>query len=87
MRTPLQIKSISYYINNICLFDDVSAILQQGQRIGIIGRNGSGKSTLLKLILKHINPMEGQIIWPKGLSVGYVPQLGGSSLEPLLSGG
>lgn len=41
--------------------DDVSFCVQQGERLGIIGRNGAGKSTLLKLITKVTRPTEGCI--------------------------
>jgi lipopolysaccharide transport system ATP-binding protein len=40
---------------------DVSFALQQGQRLGIIGRNGAGKSTLLKLLSRITEPTEGKI--------------------------
>ena len=41
--------------------DDVSFDVQQGERVGIIGRNGAGKSTLLKLISRITAPTSGTI--------------------------
>src|SRR5689334_6358621 len=35
--------------------------LEQGERLGIIGRNGAGKSTLLKLITGNVEPTEGEV--------------------------
>ena len=41
--------------------DDVSFEVQQGDRVGIIGRNGAGKSTLLKIISRISPPTKGRI--------------------------
>jgi lipopolysaccharide transport system ATP-binding protein len=40
---------------------DVNISIQQGDRIGIIGRNGAGKSTLLKILSRITEPTEGKI--------------------------
>lgn len=41
--------------------DDVSFNVQQGDRVGIIGRNGAGKSTLLKILSRIVAPSKGRI--------------------------
>ncbi len=45
-----------------------------GERLGIIGANGTGKTTLFKLILELEHPDQGQILRPKNLRLGYLPQ-------------
>lgn len=56
------------------LFRNFSAILQQGDRIGIIGQNGVGKTTLLNLIAGVIPPKEGNIEVGPTVKIGYFTQ-------------
>ncbi|MHB8353236.1 MAG: ATP-binding cassette domain-containing protein [Burkholderiales bacterium] len=61
------------------LLDDVEFIVDEADRVGLIGRNGGGKSTLLKVLVEETRLDDG-ILWKSpGLKVGYVPQ------EPLLN--
>ncbi|HHF08726.1 MAG TPA: ATP-binding cassette domain-containing protein, partial [Kosmotoga arenicorallina] len=43
------------------LFKNVNLQINQGDRIGLVGKNGTGKTTLLKLIAGELEPTEGQI--------------------------
>ncbi len=45
-----------------------------GQRIGILGANGQGKSTFIKTLVGQLEPLRGQKVEGKGLSVGYFAQ-------------
>jgi len=56
------------------LLDGVSLGVDEGMRIGIVGRNGSGKSTLLALLAGAAEPDGGRIARMSGLRVGYLPQ-------------
>lgn len=56
------------------LFEDCSAQVNQGDRIGLVGKNGAGKSTLLRLIAQTEKPTDGQIHRQKGLEVGFLTQ-------------
>ncbi len=56
------------------LFDDGSFVINQRERVGLIGRNGSGKSTLLKLILDEEHPDDGTISTPRGYRIGRLSQ-------------
>jgi ATPase subunit of ABC transporter with duplicated ATPase domains len=66
---------------NICLeminqviFDDVSFVFDQNQRIGLVGRNGSGKSTLLKVIAGKQQIDSGSVAIQKGKTIAYLSQ-------------
>jgi len=57
------------------IFKDLSFEVQEGTRIGIVGRNGGGKTTLLKLLANQETVDEGAIHWKKGLKIGYLAQI------------
>jgi ABC transport system ATP-binding/permease protein len=56
------------------LLDGVSLGVDEGMRIGVVGRNGAGKSTLLTLLAGVAEPDAGRIARMSGLRVGYLPQ-------------
>jgi len=56
------------------LFDDISAQVTSGNRIGLVGKNGAGKSTLLKLIAGKEKPTNGKIHREKGNTIGFLTQ-------------
>ena len=56
------------------IIKDIYLSFFYGAKIGVIGLNGSGKSTLLKIIAGLDPNYEGQVIWSKEHSIGYLPQ-------------
>jgi len=56
------------------IFDDVSFNVNQGEKIGLVGRNGHGKTTLLRMIVGDDHPDSGEIVIPKNYRTGYVTQ-------------
>lgn len=57
------------------LFEDVSFVVSRRERIALVGKNGAGKSTLLKLLAGIEEPTSGNISIPKGIRIGYLPQV------------
>src|SRR3989337_623593 len=56
------------------LFNKISFIITKNDRIGLVGKNGAGKSTLLKIIAKEQESDGGNVSYPNGFTVGYLPQ-------------
>lgn len=48
--------------------------INEGDRIGIVGRNGDGKSTLLEIVDRVVEPDAGAVTWRGGITVGYLGQ-------------
>lgn len=57
------------------LFEDASFVINDRERVCLVGRNGVGKSTLLKIIAGIMMPSEGSVVLPQGATVGYLPQV------------
>ncbi len=57
------------------IIQEVSAIINSGDRIGVIGENGAGKTTLLNVILGLLDNDEGRIIFNDNVTVGYLKQM------------
>ena len=65
------------------VFNSVTVGLNEGDRIGIVGRNGDGKSTLMKILTKQLVPDVGRITWRGNLQVGVLTQV--DEIDPNLS--
>ena len=71
----IEIEHLGYDHGDTCLIRDFSALVQRGDKIGIVGPNGVGKSTLLKLILGQLEPTRGSVRHGTRLEVAYFDQL------------
>ncbi|MDD3195555.1 MAG: ABC-F family ATP-binding cassette domain-containing protein [Paludibacter sp.] len=56
------------------LFSDVSFVINEKDRIALMGKNGAGKSTLLKILAGLREPSRGKISYPKETVIAYLPQ-------------
>jgi len=71
----LNVHQLSIAFQGEDLFDNVSFRLQNGNRVGLIGKNGAGKSTLLKIISGELEHNDGQISFEKkDLNIGFLKQ-------------
>ena len=74
-RIPLlQLNDISLTFGGDPVFDDLSLVAHQGDRVALVGRNGSGKSTLMKVMAGLVEPDRGEVVRGPGISVGYMEQ-------------
>ena len=74
-RRVAEAKDVSFGYDNQDLIKDFSAIIQRGDRIGIVGRNGVGKSTVIKLLLGELAPSKGEVLRGTQLQIAYSDQL------------
>ncbi len=56
------------------VFESVSLGVDEGARVGIVGRNGDGKSTLLSLLAGAVDPDAGRVVRTRGVTVGLLSQ-------------
>ena len=57
------------------LFQGVAYVINDKDRIALVGKNGAGKSTMLKIIAGLQQPTEGTVAVPKDTTIGYLPQV------------
>lgn len=70
----ISIQNLSMHFTGDDLFADISFLIREKDRIGLVGKNGAGKTTLLKLICGLEQPSKGDVIIPQGVTIGYLPQ-------------
>lgn len=68
------VSNLSVHFTGNYVFDDVSFLINERDRIGLVGRNGAGKTTLMRIIVKEMEPEKGIVVIPNGKTTGYLPQ-------------
>ena len=66
----VSISEVSKSFGGRTLFDDVSLLINRGDRIGLVGPNGAGKSTLFSMILGQQEPDKGEITTQRNVTIG-----------------
>jgi ATP-binding cassette subfamily F protein 3 len=70
----ISINKLSVNFTGDFLFKDISFVVGDRERIGLVGKNGAGKSTLLKIIHGLVIPEAGNMVITRGFRTGYLPQ-------------
>jgi ATP-binding cassette subfamily F protein 3 len=70
----ISVSNLSVHFTGDYLFSNVSFLIGDRDRIGLVGRNGAGKTTLMRIIAGMQEPEGGVVASPSGSSVGYLPQ-------------
>jgi ATP-binding cassette subfamily F protein uup len=70
----LQVENITKYYGEYLLFDNLSFVINRGERIALVAKNGMGKTTLIKVIMGMDTPEQGRILFEPDVSVGYLDQ-------------
>lgn len=70
----INVEHISKLYGDRMVMDDLSCTVDDGEKIGIIGRNGTGKSTLLRIIAGDEESDSGEVILSRGMTIGWLPQ-------------
>lgn len=70
----ISVNGLTVSFGGFTLFDDITFMVNENDRIGLVGKNGAGKSTLLKILIGLQQPTSGTIAVPNDFSIGYLPQ-------------
>jgi ATP-binding cassette subfamily F protein uup len=70
----ITLRDVTLAYNGPALLDDVSASIEPGERIGLMGRNGSGKTSLLRLLAGEEQPDHGTVELSPGARAALLPQ-------------
>src|SRR3982751_3856026 len=72
--TLLRAAGISLAFGSRPIFHDLELVIEEGERVGLIGVNGSGKSTLMRILAGAMPPDSGELQLRRGARVTYLPQ-------------
>lgn len=70
----ISVSNLSKSYGTDVILKGINFHLNEGDRVGLVGRNGAGKTTLLNMLLGELDPDEGQVFISKNLNVGYLKQ-------------
>ncbi len=70
----ISVDGLTVEFGGSALFSDISFVINEKDRIALMGKNGAGKSTLLKVIAGERTPNKGRVSAPKDAVIAYLPQ-------------
>ncbi|GFO74069.1 ABC transport system ATP-binding/permease protein [Bathymodiolus platifrons methanotrophic gill symbiont] len=71
----LRLKKVSIAFGTHALLKQAHFQLEEGERVGLLGRNGEGKSTLMKIVMRHIHADEGEVWYKPELRIAVLEQM------------
>ncbi len=74
MATLLRAFDLSLSFGPRTLFHDLELVIEEGERVGLVGVNGCGKSTLMRVLAKELTPDTGTLQLRRGARVTFLPQ-------------
>ena len=70
----MSISGLAVEFSGTTLFSDISFVINDNDRIALMGKNGAGKSTMLKILAGVRQPTRGSVSAPADYTVAYLPQ-------------
>ena len=70
----ISINNLSVEFSAKSLFDNISYVINNRDKIALVGKNGAGKSTMLKIIAGQQTPTSGSVSVPRDTTIAYLPQ-------------
>ncbi|MTV48960.1 ATP-binding cassette domain-containing protein [Heliobacillus mobilis] len=74
-RIIIQSKNLALNYGSRRVFENVSFIIHEGDKVGLVGPNGAGKTSLFRALTGSEEPSEGTLNWTQGVRVGYLQQV------------
>jgi len=72
--TLLRAAEVSLSYGSRAVFRALDLVIEEGERVGLVGVNGAGKSTLMKILAGELKPDQGELQLMRGTNVTYLPQ-------------
>jgi ATP-binding cassette subfamily F protein 3 len=70
----IQVSDLTKSYSDRVIFDRASLLINEGERVALVGENGAGKSTLFRILIGSETADSGQVSRSKGMRIGYLPQ-------------
>ena len=80
-REVVRLNGVNKRFGETVVYRDLTATVERGQRVAVIGANGAGKTTLLKLIAGELEPDGGEIAFGHNVALGYYAQHHAETLD------